>query len=463
MQGVVKKVKTRFAPSPTGYLHIGNARTALFNYLFAKHHQGDFILRIEDTDRQRSSLEFENSILEDLKWLGLEWNGMICRQSERLDIYRDFAERLLKEGRAYKCWCSEERLHELRKQQIKSGIPPRYDGKCKISPALSSTSIPAIRFNVLEKTIVIEDLVHKKVVFNSKTFGDFIIMGSDGIPTYNFAVVVDDSLMGISHVIRGDDHLPNTPKQILLFEALGFRIPEYAHLSLILGKDSTPLSKRHGISSVAELRKHGFIPDAILNYLCHLGWSPKNEFLSLKEAVDVFSIEGLSRSPAIFDVKRLERFNKTYIEKGDTRWLIDNLKDYFDSPTSALGDKFNDLINEAKKEAVLLGDILHIIQPFLNEPTFEDEGVRHLMSQPDAKTVISAAADEVKKEKTFSNRSYASIMEKVKEKTGKEGKNLFMPIRAALTGRIKGLEIEKVFNLLGRDKVLDRLERWKSD
>ncbi|MBI5682983.1 MAG: glutamate--tRNA ligase [Deltaproteobacteria bacterium] len=453
-----RKIRTRFAPSPTGYLHIGNARTSLFNFLFAKHHNGSFILRIEDTDRLRSNLEFEASILEDLKWLGLEWNDIPYRQSERLNIYRDFPERLLREGKAYECYCSEERLHELRKKQMSAGMPPRYDGRCRTSPAISEDTAPTIRFKVSDKTIIFNDLIHKKMVFNSKIFGDFIIMGSDGVPTYNFAVVIDDSLMEITHVIRGDDHLSNTPKQILLFEALGFKVPEYAHLPLILGKDATPLSKRHGQFSVAELRKNGFIPAAILNYLCHLGWSPEKEFMSLKEAIDTFSIEKVSKSPSIFDIERLKKFNRIYIEKSSTEYLINNMGCYFDKNIPK--ENLENLIKEAKKEAVLLGDIPEIIQPFLEEPVFESDA-KEVLTFPHTKRILNALIREIDKVTVLNKTIYENIINNLKQKTGEKGKNLFMPIRAALTGRIEGLELEKVFFLLGREKILERIEKWK--
>ncbi|MBI5892826.1 MAG: glutamate--tRNA ligase [Deltaproteobacteria bacterium] len=457
-----KKIKTRFAPSPTGHLHIGNARTALFNFLFARHHNGNFIVRIEDTDRQRSTLEFEDSILEDLKWLGLNWDEKPCRQSERLEIYREFAEKLLKQGKAYKCFCTEERLHELRRKQNAASIPPKYDGKCKTSPDVLKDVIPTIRFKVPEKTIVLEDMVHKNIAFDSKIFGDFIIIGSDGIPTYNFAVVIDDSLLEISHVIRGDDHLSNTPRQILLYEILGFKKPEYAHLPLILGKDSAPLSKRHGQAAVKELRENGFVPDAILNYLCHLGWSPDKEYFSIKEAIEMFSIEKVSKSPSIFDAERLKKFNKTYIEKMDAEYLIDDLKHYFKDVSE---DRLKVLANEAKKEAVLLKDIPYIIQPFLQEPAFEYDA-KKILNEPYAKivlnalinTLINTTTDEIEKETFFTDKSYKNIIEKLKQKTSENGKTLFMPIRAALTGRTKGLELEKIFHLLGKDEVLKRLK-----
>lgn len=448
------KIRTRFAPSPTGNLHIGNARTALFNFLFARHHNGNFIVRIEDTDRQRSNLKFEDSMLEDLKWLGLNWDEKPCRQSERLEIYKEFAEKLLKQCKAYKCFCTEERLHELRKKQMASGMPPKYDGKCRQSPEIKKEVVPTIRFNIPEKTIVLEDIIHKRITFDSRIFGDFIIIGSDGIPTYNFAVVIDDSLMEISHVIRGDDHLSNTPRQILLYEILGFKKPEYAHMPLILGEDSAPLSKRHGQAAVKELRENGFIPDAILNYLCHLGWSPDKEYFSIKEAIEMFSIEKVSKSPSIFDAERLKKFNKAYIEKMDAEYLIDDLRHYF---KDAAEDRLKILANEAKKEAVLLNDMPYIIQPFLQEPSFEEDA-KKILSEPYAKKILNAITDEIEKETGFTDKSYKNIIEKLKQKTGENGKNLFMPIRSALTGRTKGIELEKIFHLLGRDEILKRVK-----
>ncbi|HBO84988.1 MAG TPA: glutamate--tRNA ligase [Deltaproteobacteria bacterium] len=456
-----RKIRTRFAPSPTGYLHIGNARTALFNFLFARHHNGSFILRIEDTDRQRSTLEFEKSIFKNLKWLGIDWDKSpgaeyLYRQSERLDIYFNLAEKLLKEGKAYRCYCTEERLHELRKKQMSMGMPPRYDGKCRSLAEEAKDTHYVVRFRVPEKTIILEDMVHKKIIFDSRLFGDFIIINSDGIATYNFAAVIDDSMMEITHVIRGDDHLPNTPRQILLFEALGLKLPKYAHIPLILGNDSSPISKRHGSASIMELQAEGFLPEAIINHLCHLGWSPGREFFSIKEAIEMFSIEKLSRSPSVFDIERLRKFNIKYIEKSDTDELIRMSRHYFSKDIPE--ERLKTLIEASKSEVTTLRDLPHILKPFLKEPVIEEDAMK-VIAEPCAKKVLEALMEEVVEETSLTDSVYPDIIKRLKGMTGEKGKNLFMPIRAALTGMTKGLGLEKVFHLLGKEEVLKRVRK----
>lgn len=293
-------IVTRFAPSPTGYLHLGNARTAIFSYLFARHNKGKFILRVEDTDLERSTKEYEEMLIEDLKWLGLEWDEFY-RQSDRFHIYREYAQKLVDLGYAYECFCSPEELELEREKAKQEGIPYRYSGKCR---ALTKEEVQAfkkegrpytIRFRVPDgETIVFQDLVKGHISINVDDFGDFVIVRSDGTPTYNFVVVVDDALMGVTHVVRGEDHIPNTPKQILIYRALGFEIPQFAHLPVILGEDRSKLSKRHGAVSVRNYREEGYLPQALFNYLCLLGWSPREEgkeIFSKEELIDVFDLK----------------------------------------------------------------------------------------------------------------------------------------------------------------------------
>lgn len=471
------KIRTRFAPSPTGYLHLGNARTALFNRLFAGQHGGKFILRIEDTDTARSTKAFEESIMEDLHWLGIDWDegpdheGDFgpYRQSERVNVYNDYVHRLIVEDKAYPCYCTRDRLEELRQKQVRAGWPPKYDGRCRtLSKEERPKDIkPVIRFKSPEKIVAFEDKVHKNVSFDSKVFGDFIIVGSDGIAAYNFAVVIDDALMEITHVIRGEDHLSNTPRQILLFEALGFSVPQYAHTPLILGHDRTPLSKRHGAASVKELRESGFLPEAITNHLCHLGFSPGKEFLTYKEAVELFSLERLSKSPAIFDMERLKTFNRAYIEKADTGRLVSLVKPYWgqilnlspEDKKDISGEWLKNAVDAAKGEAVTLKDIPDILLPFLQEPCL-DEDAKKILNEPYATVILKSLSEEIEKADDLNADAYKEIMTLVKQKTGENGKRLFMPIRAALTGRLKGLELEKVFALLGKKGVLERIKKY---
>jgi len=461
------KIRVRFAPSPTGYLHIGNARTALFNRLFAAHYKGSFVLRIEDTDRERSTKAFEDSILEDLKWLGIDWEegpdkgGTFgpYRQSERAGIYSEYADKLIDEGIAYPCYCTHDRLEELKKKQIKAGWPPKYDGRCRTLPRGERPKDvrPVIRFCAPEKTVAFEDKVHKRLSFDASIFGDFIIAGSDGIATYNFAVVIDDALMAITHVLRGEDHLSNTPRQILLFDAFGFPVPQYAHIPLILGSDRAPLSKRHGAASIMELKESGFLPEAIVNHLCHLGLSPGREFLSMGEAVELFSLEMLSRSPSVFDIDRLKAFNRVYIEKADTARLMALAEPYL---TEALRElPLQEAVEAVKGEAVTLKDIKTILLPLLKGSPF-DEDARKVLEEPHVGRLLKAVVEEVGRVSKIEADTYKEIMARLKQDTGESGKRLFMPIRAALTGSIKGLDLEKIFLLLGKEGIMEKMRRY---
>ncbi|MBI3755194.1 MAG: glutamate--tRNA ligase [Deltaproteobacteria bacterium] len=460
------KIRVRFAPSPTGHLHIGNARTALFNWLFARQQDGQFVLRIEDTDTERSTKAFEQSILEDLEWLDLDWDegpdkkGPFgpYQQSERFGIYKKYVDKLTNQGKAYPCYCTHERLEELRQKQIKAGWPPRYDGRCRtLSKSERPKDIkPVLRFLVPERIVVFEDKIHKKLSFDAAVFGDFIIVGSDGIATYNFAVVIDDALMGITHVIRGEDHLSNTPRQILIFDALCFPVPEYAHTPLIFGPDRTPLSKRHGAASIKDLKESGFLPEAILNHLCHLGFSPGKEFLSMDEAVKLFSLQRLSRSPAIFDMERLKIFNRAYIEKAETNRLVNLVEPYFKEQVSE--EWLKHAVEAIKGEVVAVKDIPEILLSFLKQPIVEKEAEK-VLEEPSAKEVLKVLADEVEKQETLNSDVYKEIMAGIKKRTGESGKRLFMPIRAVLTGKVQGLELEKIFVLLGKKEILERVRK----
>jgi len=460
------KIRVRFAPSPTGYLHIGNARTALFNRLFAARYKGSFVLRIEDTDRERSTKAFEDSILEDLKWLGIDWEegpdkgGAFgpYRQSERADIYSEYTDKLIDKGMAYPCYCTHDRLEELKKRQIKAGWPPKYDGRCRTLPMGERPKDvrPVIRFCAPEKTVAFEDKVHKRLSFDASIFGDFIIAGSDGIATYNFAVVIDDALMAITHVIRGEDHLSNTPRQILLFDAFGFPVPQYAHIPLILGSDRTPLSKRHGAASIMELKESGFLPEAIVNHLCHLGLSPGREFLSMGEAVELFSIEMLSRSPSVFDIDRLKAFNRVYIEKADTERLANIVKPYLKEDVSH--EWLQKAIEAIKGEAITLRDIPDMLLSLLKGPVFDRDAER-VLKESYAREVLNALSQEIEKQEGLNTDTYKNVIAGIKQKTGLNGKQLFMPIRAALTGKLKGIELEKIFVLLGKKQISERITR----
>ncbi len=455
-------VRTRFAPSPTGRLHVGSVRTALFNWLFARRTEGKFVLRIEDTDRVRSKKEFEESIMEDLRWLGLQWDegpdaggeSGPYRQSERLQIYRDHAQRLVEKGLAYRCYCTPEKLVQLKNEQIKAGVPPRYDGKCR---ALSEKDAPkditpAVRFKVPEKRITFRDGVHGPLSFDSRLFGDFVIMGSDGIAAYNFAAVADDALMGITDIIRGDDHISNTPRQILLFEAMGLTPPSFTHIPLVLDRDGTPLGKRHASASIRGLREEGFLPAAILNAIARLGWNPGDGALDLHRMIPLFSVTKLSKSPSVFDIDRLKAFNKEEIASTGDRTLL---------KLTGLPEESGlvEAVSAVKKNAVTLKDLKILLAPFAGEAEPAGEA-RSILMEPHAREVLRAFRDSVLEADGLDEKNYNGIMESTKKASKEKGKRLYMPVRCALTGQTEGIDLASVLRLLGKDKVLKRVEAF---
>jgi glutamyl-tRNA synthetase len=459
-------VRTRFAPSPTGKLHIGNVRTALFNWLFAKERGGSFVLRIEDTDTARSRFEYELSIIEDLKWLGLEWDegpykgGEFgpYRQSERRSLHKAAAVRLVTEGKAYKCYCTKEQLEDLKAAQVASGLPPRYDGRCReLPPEAMKTNAPfTVRFRVPEKDVRVNDGVHGLLAFDSRNIGDFVIVGSDGVAAYNFAAVVDDALMQITHVIRGDDHLSNTPRQLLLFEALGLKAPGFTHIPLVLGPDKTPLSKRHGSFSIEEIREGGFLPEAVVSAMARLGWNPGENLMELAELAPLFSIDKLSASPSEFDVERLKFYNKAAIQKSGAERLIE-----LSSLSTSGGPIDAERVVEAVKgNASDLKELKELALPFLTEARPGVEEAKELSEQY-AKAVVKAFRQELEKMEAIDQGSYKELVETVKAATGEKGKRLLMPLRLALTGTHSGIELAGVLTLLGKERAVLRLRKYE--
>ncbi|CAG1066499.1 nondiscriminating glutamyl-tRNA synthetase [uncultured bacterium] len=459
-------VRTRFAPSPTGRLHIGNVRTALFNWLFAKERGGSFVLRIEDTDTARSRFEYELSIIEDLKWLGLEWDegpdkgGEFgpYRQSERRSLHKAAAVRLVTEGKAYKCYCTKEQLEDLKSAQMAAGLPPRYDGRCReLAPEAMQPGAPfTVRFRVPEKDVRVDDGVHGLLAFDSRNIGDFVIVGSDGVAAYNFAAVVDDALMNVTHVIRGDDHLSNTPRQLLLFEALELKAPEFTHIPLVLGPDKTPLSKRHGSFSIEEIRAGGFLPEAVVNAVARLGWNPGESLVELAELAPLFSIDKLSASPSEFNVERLKFYNKAAIQKSKAERLIE-----LSSLSTAGGPEETERVVEAVKgNASDLKELKELSLPFLTEPQPGEEEEKEL-SEPHARAVVKAFRQELEKIEAIDQGSYKELVEAVKAATGEKGKRLLMPLRLALTGTHSGIELAGVLTLLGKERAVQRLRKYE--
>lgn len=473
-------VRVRFAPSPTGHLHVGNVRTALYNWLFARQNGGSFVLRIEDTDLERSEKRYEEQLMEDLTWLGLLWDEGVdkggpfgpYRQTDRFDLYRQYADRLLAEGKAYYCFCSVAELEREREAQLAAGLQPHYQGKCRnISPAEAAErrqrgEEAALRLRVREGAVGFTDLVFGPLSVDCAVIGDFILVRSNGAAQYNFACVIDDSGMRISHVIRGEGHISNTYRQILLFEALGLEPPQFAHLSTILGKDGAKLSKRHGATSIDEFRRQGYLPEALVNYLTLLGWAPKDgqEILTPQDLIREFDLRAVNRSPAVFDVEKLNWVNRSHLKKLTRERLATLAIPYFQEqgflPKDAapepvawtvdlaeflLGhvDKLEDLPREA---ATALA--------FEPEQTLRAPETCEVLAHEGARPVISAFAELLEGASSFDFEAYKDVVGKVKARTGQKGKHLFHPIRVAVTGKSSGPELEKLIPLLERGSAL---------
>ena len=471
-------IRVRFAPSPTGYLHIGNARTALFNYLFARHTGGKLILRIEDTDRERSKKEYENMLIEDLRWLGIEWDEGPdvggdygpYRQSERLDIYKKYAERLLESGHAYYCYCTPEELEEERKKALAEGRPPRYSGKCRnLTPEeredYEKKGIkPVLRFKVPDgRFVIFDDLIRGHIEINVDEFGDFVIVRQDGMPTYNFVVVVDDALMKITHVIRGEDHLSNTPKQILIYEALNFEVPQFAHLPIILGEDRSKLSKRHGAVSVRAFKDEGYMPEALFNYLSLLGWHPSDdrEILSKEEIIEEFDIKDVHKSPAVFDRTKLRWMNGVYIrEKIEIDELTRRAVPFFEGFGYKADFEYYRRVMEAIRDSIeTLMDIKDRARPFFVDEFEFDERAREELSDETAYMVVQRFYEKIKDRDSLTGQEFKSIMKEIQKELKVRGRQLFHPVRIALTGEHSGVGLDILVDVIGIERVKRRLQR----
>ncbi len=451
-------IRVRFAPSPTGYLHVGGARTALFNWLFARKNGGKFILRIEDTDPERSRKEYEERILEDLKWLGLHWDEGPYHQSQRLEIYRKYARRLLDEGRAYYCFCTPEELEEERKRAMAQGRPYKYSGKCRnIPPEEARRRVEAgepasIRFKMDDEPFSYDDLIRGRVNFDLSLFGDFVIMRSNGIPSYNFAVVIDDHEMGITHVIRGEDHISNTPKQIKIYQALGWEPPKFAHLPMVLGPDRSRLSKRHGATAVFQFRREGFLPQALVNYLALLGWScGEKEVMSTEEMIDCFDLRRVSRAGAIFDHSKLRWINHRHMASLPLERLARMVKEFSSLPYDL---EFLTLaVSRLREEAYTLKELASAIVREMDYRPAERVSREEIL-------VVKALEEELS-----SGEEISKAIKNVSRRTGKRGRALYHPIRVALTGRSSGPDLSFLAKLIqdasARGYTLSPLERLR--
>ena len=478
-------VRVRFAPSPTGPLHIGGARSALFNWLFARRYGGKFIVRIEDTDLERSSRRSEENIMSALRWLGLDWDEGVqaggsygpYRQTERLDTYRHYAETLLQSGHAYRCYCTEEELAAEREALLSKGETPRYLGRCRKLTEADCAKLeaagkkPVIRFRVPEnKTVLIQDSVRGEVSFECSGIGDFIIIKSDGIPTYNYAVVVDDHTMAISHVIRAEEHLSNTPRQILLYEALGWKTPEFAHVSLILGKDRSKMSKRHGATAIEQYQSKGYLPEALVNFLALLGWSPEGEeeVLTPDELKQQFSLDRVAKSPAVFDLDKLNWLNGYYIRKVPLEQVTDlaiphlEKAGYISTPLSP--EKYEwvkAVVASVRKYLNFMEEIVEYSRIYFDDKVeIQEEEAREVMAGEKVPAVLAALQEKVASGGVLTGADAKKALKEVGKALGVKGKQIFMPVLVALTGSIHGPDLDRIMAILGKDRVVKRLAKW---
>ena len=477
------EVRVRFAPSPTGPFHIGGARSALFNWLLARKTGGKLILRIEDTDLERSSRESEENIKAALKWLGMDWDEGIdvggpygpYRQTERLDLYKKYTEQLLAEGKAYYCYCTDEELEEERQALIKEGKMPRYMGKCRdltpeqIAAYEAEGRKPTVRFRVpADQQILVRDLVRGDVVFDSNGIGDFVIVKSDGIPTYNYAVVIDDASMKISHVIRAEEHLSNTPRQCLIYDALGFEKPVFGHISLILGKDHTKMSKRHGATSVDQYRQLGYLPAGIDNFLALLGWAPNSEqeLFTIEELIQEFSMERVAKNPAVFDIDKLNWINQQYMRQLDAEAFFEVAKPHMIEAGYMTGEEEGEKLEWLKKVVATAKDhvafgaqIPACVEMYFNDEfDFENEEAAEVLKAETVPAVIGMLLEELPKLEVLDGAAVKGLFKTIQKTTKLKGKDVFMPIRVALTGNQHGPELAEMVPLLGIERTGKRVK-----
>jgi glutamyl-tRNA synthetase len=460
-------VRVRFAPSPTGHLHIGGARTALFNWLFARHNKGRFILRIEDTDRTRSTEEFIDSILQGMKWLDLEWDEGPYRQTDRFDVYRNYAEKLLNEKKAYYCYCTPEELEQRRQDALAQGRPLKYDGRCRDLKSPMPDRKPAIRFRMpMDGEAAVDDLIKGKVVFDNAQLDDLIIVRSDGTPTYNFTVVADDVDMNITHVIRGDDHLNNTPKQIHIYSALGYEIPLFAHLPMILGSDKTRLSKRHGATSVLAYREMGYLPEALVNYLVRLGWSfGDQEVFTREELIEHFSFDNVGKSAAVFNPEKLLWLNGQYIINSAPEKLADLvrpflIKEKIIEENQVLDQKwlFKAIVTLRERAKTLI-ELADSLRYYISEDVDYNPKAKEKFLKGSNLPALTEVRDSLKELDNFIGpeieKIFMAIVERLQVKLG----SVAQPVRVAITGRTESPGIFEVIEIVGKEKTLKRLEK----
>lgn len=461
------QVRVRFAPSPTGFLHIGGVRTALFNWLFARQQKGVFILRIEDTDQSRSTDESIQAIIDGMKWVGLDWDEGPFRQTERMDLYRSHAAQLLEKGQAYWCVCRAEELEARRKEAEAKGLSPRYDGRCRSLGIANRTGDAALRFKApQEGHTVVDDLIKGKIVFDNAVLDDLIILRSNGYPTYNFSVVVDDALMNITHVVRGDDHLTNTPRQVPIFEALGFPVPRFGHLPMILGSDKARLSKRHGATSIMAYKEMGYLPDAMVNYLVRLGWSHGDqEIFTRQELIEKFSWDHVQKSAAVFNPEKLLWLNAEYIKRSSAEQVAQALVPLLES--AGLKDEVRSVSAEwlaqvvalVRERTKTLVEMVEWVTPYFGRSvSFDEEAVKKFLT-PAIAPMLDKLLTRFESFPTFSTLQWEAGFKQFVEEEGMKLGQLAQPVRVALTGRTASPGLFEVMEVLGRERTLFRLRQ----
>ena len=455
-------VRTRFAPSPTGSLHVGGIRTALFSWLHAKHNAGEFILRIEDTDRERSTDEATKIILDGMSWLNLDYDKGPYFQSKRLERYKEIIQQLIESDNAYYCYCSKEKLDVMREEAMKEGKKPRYNGSCRDRSAPPPKDIdPVVRFKTpFDGSVVIDDLVQGKVVFQNIELDDLIIARTDGTPTYNLTVVVDDIDMEITDIVRGDDHLNNTPRQVNIFNALGVPQPNYAHIPMILGVDGKKLSKRDAASSILEYRDKGYLPEALLNYLVRLGWSKGDqEIFSIDEMISEFDLRSVNKSASSINPKKLLWLNQHYIKNSDNEKLIFMLNSFFDDMNISTdsGPDLSDLISVQKDRIETVKDLAEQSTFFYEDFKKYDEKMAEKYLQPVLLKPFKVLYEEFDNNTSWDNENIKSILNKLAEEFDIKIGKLAQPLRVAITGKNVSPGIYDTVRLLGREKTLKRL------
>ncbi|MFD1738260.1 glutamate--tRNA ligase [Bacillus salitolerans] len=482
---MLNEVRVRYAPSPTGHLHIGNARTALFNYLFARNQNGKFIIRIEDTDKKRNIEGGEESQLEYLKWLGVDWDEAPdvggeygpYRQSERNEIYKKFYNELLEKGLAYKCYCTEEELEQEREEQIARNEMPMYSGKHRNLTEEERAAfeaegrLPSIRFRVPEgKSYRFHDMVKGDISFESEGMGDFVIVKKDGTPTYNFAVAVDDHLMKITHVLRGEDHISNTPKQMMIYEAFNWDIPTFGHMTLIVNEQRKKLSKRDEsiIQFIEQYEELGYLPEALFNFIGLLGWSPvgEEEIFNKAQFIEIFDPARLSKSPAVFDTHKLTWMNNQYLKKLDMNTLVELCMPHLikagrvkSNPSEQESEWVNQLVALYQEKMSFGAEIVELSELFFKDDIEYEEEAKEVLAEEQVPEVMKAFLDQLNRLESFSSDDVQGAIKATQKATGQKGKKLFMPIRVATTGQTHGPDLPQAISLLGKEKIVARVKK----